>query len=42
MIADDDDMAEYVANLEAEYDAAMSSGSGNELIAKIEEFLKDQ
>ncbi|MFW2380966.1 MAG: PAC2 family protein [Acidimicrobiales bacterium] len=42
MISDDDDMAEYVANLEAEYDAAMSSGSGNELIAKIEEFLKEQ
>ncbi len=42
MIADDDDMAEYVGNLETEYDAAMSSGSGNELIAKIEEFLKDQ
>ncbi len=42
MIADDDDMAEYVANLESEWDAAMSSGSGTELIAKIEEFLKDQ
>ncbi len=42
MIADDDDMTEYVGNLETEYDAAMSSGSGNELIAQIEEFLKDQ
>ncbi len=42
MIADDDDMAEYVTNLETEYDAAMSSGSGNELIAKIEKFLKEQ
>jgi proteasome assembly chaperone (PAC2) family protein len=42
MIADDEDMAEYVANLESEYDAAMSSGSGNELISKIEDFLKDQ
>ena len=42
MIADDEDMAEYVANLESEYDAAMSSGSGNELIAKIEKFLEEQ
>lgn len=42
LVADDDDMTAYVAELEAQYDRSMRPESTAELIEELEEFLKDQ
>lgn len=42
LVSNDDDMANYVSQLEHEYDAAMKPESAVELIQDLEEFLRDQ
>lgn len=42
LVADDDDTAAYVRQLEEQYDASMRPESTAELIEELEEFLKDQ
>lgn len=42
LVADDDETADYVAQIEAQYDASMRPESTAELIEELEEFLKDQ
>ncbi len=42
LVANDDDMASYVSQLEHEYDAAMKPESAEGLIQDLEEFLRDQ
>ncbi len=42
LVSDDDDMANYVSQLEHEYDAAMKPESAEGLIQDLEEFLRDQ
>ena len=41
LVSNDDDMANYVSELEHEYDAAMKPEVGDELIADLEDFLRD-
>lgn len=42
LVADDDETADYVRQIEAQYDASMRPESTAELIEELEEFLKDQ
>ncbi len=42
LVADDDDTAAYVAEAESRYDETMRGGSGDALIAELEQFLRDQ
>lgn len=42
LVSNDDDMVNYVSQLEHEYDAAMKPESADELIQDLEEFLRDQ
>lgn len=42
VVANDDEMTEYVANLERHYDAERAVPSGDELVAEVERFLREQ
>lgn len=42
LVADDDETADYVRQIEEQYDASMRPESTAELIEELEEFLKDQ
>ena len=42
LVDDDEEMTRYVEDLEERYDEAMNSGSGDDLIAELENFLKEQ
>ena len=42
VVENDEDMAEYVSELERRYDAERSVPSGDELVAEVERFLREQ
>ncbi len=42
LVDDDDETKAYIARLEEEYDSSMTPESGEELIAELEQFLRDR
>ncbi len=42
LVDDDEDTKAYIARLEEEYDSSMTPESGQELIAELEQFLRDR